>query len=70
MHSQSRPATQQDFFLSDDEPVDPNAKYLQDSSSTESVASDVPTGAAREKMVKLALKIYDTTPGINECKWT
>ena len=35
---------------------------------SESVGSEVDKGAAMEKMKKLAQKIYDTTPGINDCK--
>ena len=38
------------------------------SEASSSVASEVPKGAAMEKMKKLAQRIYDTTPGINECK--
>ena len=36
--------------------------------SIDSQQSEVHKGAAMEKMTKLAQKIYDTTPGINDCK--
>ena len=41
-----------------------------DSSGSEADAGgrEVHKGAAMDKMTRLAQKIYDTTPGINDCK--
>ena len=42
---------------------------VEKSETSESVRSEVQKGAAMTKMKKLAQKIYDTTPGINDCKF-
>ena len=52
-----------------DEFSDQNAFQPKQSEESESVGSEVNKGAAMEKMKKLAQKIYDTTPGINDCKF-
>ena len=54
--------------MSEDADRDTYAPRYDQSDITDSDREHVPREAAKEKMKKLAQKIYDTTPGINECK--
>ena len=60
--------TQNNYELTEDYEEDPDAPMHAQSESSEENRQEVPSGAAIAKMKKLAQKIYDTTPGINECK--
>ena len=63
--------TGQNYALGED--TEPNSSMAyrnrEESECSESQMSEVEKDAALNKMKKLAAKIYDTTPGIADCKF-
>ena len=57
-----------EYDLTEATVVDPDAPQYGDSEYSESNKSQLASEAAIHKMKKLAQKIYDTTPGINDSK--
>ena len=67
-HDRNEHHNANNFELTEASEVDPDAPQYADSEYTESDKSQLATEAAMHKMKKLAQKIYDTTPGINDSK--